>query len=142
MTGKTVAELAKELNVTVQTIYKRLNKFKTIEKDSKGRKIITPAQEEEIKKELNPTTTVNKQEAAAIEALIEQLKQKDKTISELTNLLNNEQVLHQATQKRLNQLENNLIDTSENSLHSTNKENNNKKPHKTWWEKIKNTFKI
>ena len=55
MDGKIVAELAKELNVAVQTIYKRLNKFKTIKKDSKGRKIVTPAQEEEIRKEITPT---------------------------------------------------------------------------------------
>ena len=126
MEGKTVAELAKELDVSVQTIYKRLNRFKTTFKDTSGRKIITPDQEEEIKrsfKTTDDTTTPNTQKI-----LIDQLNQKDEIIKDLTNLLNQEQILHQNTQRKLDETQK-LLEVAEEKT---------KKPPVSWWQKIRN----
>lgn len=126
MEGKTVAELAKELNVSVQTIYKRLNRFKTTFKDSSGRKIITPDQEEEIKKSFKTTDDTTTSDIQKI--LVDQLNQKDEIIKDLTNLLNQEQILHQNTQRKLDKTQK-LLEVEEEKT---------KKPPVSWWQKIFN----
>lgn len=131
--GKLVAELAKELNVSVQTIYKRLNKFETQFKDDSGRRIVSPDQENQIKNDLNPPNQENHTDEM-VNVLIDQLKIKDETINKLTNLLNQEQVLHQKTQLQL--------ENTQKQLEFKESEPEPENPPTNWWENLLKRFKM
>lgn len=120
---KTVSELAKELNVTPQAIYKRLNKtLKTelkrhVQTDESGKKVITSDGVALIKRsfeqDLNAFKTDSKQEQPEIiehmkqeiEYLRKQLSQKDELIAkkdeQIQEQLREASKLHQNTQEIL-----------------------------------------
>lgn len=86
---KTVAEVAKELQVTPQAVYKRLNqfnnRFKThIHKGLKGEKLLDAEGESILKEMFKPveTTSSTTDDKLFINSLLEQLKVKDQQLQE------------------------------------------------------------
>lgn len=86
---KTVAEIAKELQVTPQAVYKRLNlfnnRFKThIHKGLKGEKLLDADGESILKEMFRPaeTTSSTTDDKLFINSLLEQLKVKDQQLQE------------------------------------------------------------
>lgn len=120
---KTVAEIAKELQVTPQAVYKRLNqfnnRFKThIHKGLKGEKLLDAEGESILKEMFKPvettdSTTVNQQ---FINSLLEQLKVKDQQLQEKDEQIRQLIQINQTNQMVLLQAQKQLAAAEEKSV--------------------------
>ena len=144
---KSVAELANELNVTPQAIYKRLNgslkvrlKNHTQRKngktviDSEGQAIIKNSFETKIKKDSKQVENVNT-------ILVEQLQKKDEQIQQLMN--QNENLLEKIENMQVllrHEQEKNMIlieqQTHDDTKIFTDISEVENKQSKSWWEKL------
>ncbi len=97
-----VKEYAKRNNISTQAVYKKLNNELKPFLEVKGKRKYIRVEEQEEKQE--PETQENKRDKA-IELLEEQLKNKDKQIEELQQLLHQQQFLTLQANNKIELLE-------------------------------------